>query len=233
MNLFCVLLFSGDHPHARLLDACKSKPVRALDNFERLDYDIANPGIQMELREDSPIHARFDGIACAAIRGSGQIRHRRPNRVLKPIIERCIRRSLQHLSNRTNRIAGFCRRNDTLQRQVDINRRSRRLETKFQRVAAFQGPWRRIVLEQPRKQAIERNLTSEAIDVNLFRLGQILQAFFHGPSERPRRRVCFRCRHHAARRRTSSTIFRARPSSCAFRSCWRVIRPRSSAWFSA
>ena len=97
-----------------------------------------------------------------------------------------------------------------------INRRSRRLETKFQRVAAFQGPWRRIVREQPREQSIDGNLTSEAIDVNLFRPGQILQPFFQRPPKRSCRRVCSRCRHHAARRRTSSTIFARSPIQLRF-----------------
>jgi hypothetical protein len=45
MNLFCVLLLSRDHLHARLFDASEAKPVRALDSFKRLDYNITNPGI--------------------------------------------------------------------------------------------------------------------------------------------------------------------------------------------
>ena len=75
VNFFCVLLLSGDHLHSRLFDASEAKQVRAFDGFERSDYDIANPGIQMTLGEDPPIHARFDGIARAAIRGSGQSHH--------------------------------------------------------------------------------------------------------------------------------------------------------------
>src|SRR5579864_9100731 len=61
VNLFCVLLLSRDHLHSRLFDASEAKPVRALDGFERSHYDIANPGIQMKLREGPPIHVRLDG----------------------------------------------------------------------------------------------------------------------------------------------------------------------------
>jgi len=192
VNLFCVLLLSRDHPHAWLLDACESKPVKALDSFERWDYDIANTGIQVKLGEDSPIHARFDGIACAAIRSRSQVQHWWPDHVLKPVIERYIGRNLQHVSYSTDYSAVFRRRNNALQRQVDIDRRSCCLETKFQRVTAFQRPRGPVVSEQPRKESVEGNLTSEAIDVDLFRPGQILQAFFQSRSECCRRRVCSR-----------------------------------------
>jgi hypothetical protein len=51
--------------------------------------------------------------------------------------------------------------------------------------------------------------------------------------EGSRRRICSRNRHYAARRSASSTILRAVSLSCAFRSCWRVISPRSTACRSA
>jgi len=87
MNLLGELLFSRDHPDPRLRDACEAQPIRTLDRFEGLNYNIADSGVQMESGEDSRVHTRFDRITRATIRSGGQVNDGRSNRVLEPVIK--------------------------------------------------------------------------------------------------------------------------------------------------
>src|SRR5271154_3288127 len=56
MNFLGELLFPRDHLYRWLLDSCKSEPVSALDNIERLYDYITDTRVEMEPGEDPSVH---------------------------------------------------------------------------------------------------------------------------------------------------------------------------------
>ncbi len=121
MDLLSELLFAGNHLSAHRFDSSEPQPVPADDRLQRLHNNITNAGIEVEPSKDPPVHSGFDWKTGAAIRRSGQIQDRRPNRVFEPIAERSASSILQHLPDDLIRILRF-RPLYSLQREIDVNR---------------------------------------------------------------------------------------------------------------
>jgi hypothetical protein len=148
-------------------NAGKSEPVFPGDLVERFHYVVADPEIDVKPHERATVEACIDREACAAVGRLIQFGHRVTDGEGEEVCERHRGRQAKPFTQGLRPV--LSQRSAALDRQVQILRRSRSMESQLERIATLQdppvaNPLRGI--EQAGQQPIESDLTSQTLKIN-------------------------------------------------------------------
>jgi hypothetical protein len=178
MKFFGELLFTLDHGDRGWSNAGETKPVAHPGSFRRLKNDVTNSDVQMELDESSPVHDRLDWIPRSTIGSTVGVHHRFANSVMEEISGVFGTRILK-LFEQPVAATGLCNSHG----EIQIPGGTRCLEPEFHCVAALQNPICGRNREKPGEEPVERDFSTQALQIDSFFAGNSLSAFFQPGAE--------------------------------------------------